>query len=125
MESVTRWSAREEATQAVSLHLKKTMELLGKLEDCTSESVDTRNKARSLLLAIENYIFAYLEFWSSLLRFTKIVQKKFQQLGLNIKEAAEEIETLSCFLGNDEERAKLIAKFIKKAEQGSTCYGFP
>ena len=113
MEGVTRWSAREEATRAVSLHLEKIIELLGMLEECTSESVDTRSKAKSLLLAIENYnFFAYLEFWSRLLRPINIVQNKLQQLGLNIKEAAEQIETLSCFLENHEERVKLIAKSI-------------
>ena len=121
MESTTSWSAREEATLSVSLHHEKIMVLLGKLKECTSKNVDTRSKARSLLFAVENCIlFAHLELWWSLLRPINIVQKKLQQLGLNIKEAAEEIETLSCFLGNDEEMVKLIAKSIEKAQQWST-----
>lgn len=52
MESVTRWSAREEATRAVSLLLEKILELLGDLEECPSESADTRSKA------IKKYTFS-------------------------------------------------------------------
>lgn len=65
LESTTRWSAREEATRAVSLHLVKIIELLEKLAECPNERVDTRSKARGLLSAVEKYeFFAYLEFWS-------------------------------------------------------------
>ena len=123
IESVTRTG--EEAIRAVSLNFEKIMKLLVKLKECTSESVDTRNKARSLPLAIENYIvFAYMDFWESFLRLINIVQKKLQQLGLNIKEAAEDIETLSCFLGNDDESVKLIAKSIKKQNKGELAMGY-
>lgn len=126
IESGTRWSAREEATKAVSLHLDKIIHLLDELSECPSERVDTRSKARNLLLALENYnFFAFLEFWSNILRPINIVQKKLQHLGLNIKEAAEEIKTLSCFFDDEKEREKLIARSIKYAEQGSSCYGFP
>ena len=126
IESGTRWSAREEATKAVFFASGENYSAAEKLAECPSERMDTRSKARSRLLAVENdAFFAYLESWSNILRPINIVQKKLQLLGLNIKEAAEDIETLSCFLGNDKEREKLITWSIKNAEQRSNCYGFP
>jgi hypothetical protein len=125
-ESSTRWSSREEATSAVSLHLDKIIKLLERLSESTTERMDTRSSAQNLLHAVENYeFFAYLEFWSNLLRPINIVQKKLQKSGLHIREAAEEIKTLSCFLQNDEKRTKLITQSIERAKEGSECYGFP
>jgi hypothetical protein len=62
------------------------------------ENLETRTKAANLLHAIQRYeFFAFLEFWSRLLRLINIVHKKFQQPALNIKEASEELKTLSAY----------------------------
>ena len=125
LESTTRWSAREEATRAVSLHLDKIIELLEKLAECPNERVDTRSKARGLLCAVETYkIFAYLEFWSRILRPINFAQKKMQQSGLNITDAAGEIDKLSSILGNETEREKIITQSINFAEEGSKVMNF-
>lgn len=125
LESTTRWSAREEATRAVSLHLDKIIELLEKLAECPNERVDTRSKARGLLSAVEKYeFFAYLEFWSHILRPINFAQKKMQQSGLNTTDAAGEINKLSSILGNETEREKIITQSINFAEEGSNNYGF-
>ena len=108
------------------MHLDKIIKLLERLSESTTERMDTRSSAQNLLHAVENYeFFAYLEFWSNLLRPINIVQKKLQKSGLHIREAAEEIKTLSCFLQNDEKRTKLITQSIERAKEGSECYEFP
>ena len=58
------------------------------------------------------------------MRPVNIFQKKLQQHNINIKEAAEEIETLSCFFGNENDKLKLITRSIIFAEKGSNLYGF-
>ena len=125
MESSTRWSAREEATTAIHLHLEKIIELLETIEEQCSERVDTRSKAKLLLDAVKKYeFFAYLQFWSSILRPLNIVQKKLQQPNINIMQAVEELDTLSFFLGNVVERENLITRSIDYADQGSETYDF-
>ena len=50
---------------------------------------------------------------------------KFQQPTLNIVEAYYELQTLSAFLQDPEERENLMQEPIKQVEDGSNKYGFP
>lgn len=60
-ESSTRWSSREEATSAVSLHLDKIIKLLERLSESTTERMDTRSSAQNLLHDFRNF----LRIWNS------------------------------------------------------------
>lgn len=127
MESATRWSAREEATVSLSYSLNEIIELLDSMANAgkDDENLETRTKAANLLHAIQRYeFFAFLEFWSRLLRLINIAQKKFQQPALNIKEASEELKTLRAYLEDPVERENLIKDSIKRAEDGSETFGF-
>lgn len=128
MESATRWSAREDATVALASSLTEIIDLLGKMAEAgaAEENLETRTRAGNLLRAMQRYdFFAFLAFWCRLLRLINIVQKKFQQPALNIVDAYDELQTLSSFLQDPEERENLIQKSIKQAEDGSKKYGFP
>lgn len=128
MESSTRWSAREDAAVALSSSLTEIMDLLGSMAEAgrDEENLETRTKAGNLLRAMQRYdFFAFLAFWCRLLRLINITQKKFQQPALNIVDAYAELQTLSAFLQDPEERENLIQESIKQAEEGSSKYGFP
>lgn len=128
MESTTRWSAREDATVALSSSLTEIMDLLESMAEAGSdeENLETRTKAGNLLSAMQRYdFFAFLAFWCRLLRLINIAQKNFQQPALNIVDAYDELQTLSAFLQDPKERENLIQESIKQAEDGSNKYGFP
>jgi len=129
MESTTRWSAREDATVALSSSLTEILNLLGSMAEAgkdREENLETRTKAGNLLRAMQRYdFFAFLSFWCRLLRLINIAQKKFQQPALNIVDAYDELQTLSAFLQDPKERENLIQQSIKQAEEGSNKYGFP
>jgi len=129
MESTTRWSAREDATVALSSSLTEILDLLGSMAEAgkdREENLETRTKAGNLLRAMQRYdFFAFLSFWCRLLRLINIAQKKFQQPALNIVDAYDELQTLSAFLQDPKERENLIQQSIKQAEEGSNKYGFP
>ena len=71
MESATRWSAREDATVALSSSLNEIIDLLRSIAVETGrdeENLETRTKAGNLLRAMQRYdFFALLTFWCRLL----------------------------------------------------------
>lgn len=69
--------------------------------------------------------FAFLSFWTAILRPVNLAHKRFQQPDLTVQEASEEFQNLCSILDSDDLKKKMISDAVKKAKDGSEIHGYP
>ncbi|XP_055874546.1 uncharacterized protein LOC129924311 [Biomphalaria glabrata] len=94
-ECPTRWSARQDAVNAIHEQFDGFLQLLENLYEDGTQTSETQNDAYSLLQNVMNFNFiSLLDFWHAV--FSKIdrIQKRLQDPSMNFHDAALDLEGL-------------------------------
>ena len=82
------WSSKADAVEAISTQLDDVIAALEKLRDTLTETIDTREDAALIIIAIENFNFVtLLFFWTDILSSMKTLQKILHTKGISFIQA--------------------------------------
>ncbi|KAI8781170.1 Zinc finger MYM-type protein 1 [Biomphalaria glabrata] len=115
-ECPTRWSARQDAVNAIHEQFDGFLQLLENLYEDGTQTSETQNDAYSLLQNLMSFNFiTLLDFWHAVLSKIDRIQKRLQDPSMNFHDAALDLEGLQQRLSSIREDVCITAVNAAKA----------